>query len=208
VKKLHNLRAALAAALAGLFGPKVSHAERIAAMDAAGCDVARRVALRESAYVSGHYTLECRAADGSLRWAEDVVNLVVTAGKNDLLDKYMAGSGYTAAWYLGLIDSAGYTTGPAAGDTMASHGGWAESTVYSNANRPAVSWNAASASSKSSTATAFNINGTATIKGAFLVTNNTKGGTSGLLYSAGTFSGGDRSVQSGDTLNVTYTASA
>jgi hypothetical protein len=96
----------------------------------------------------------------------------------------------------------------AAGDTSASHAGWTESTAYSNGTRPAPSWGAAAAGSKASTATAYNINGTDTIKGAFLITNSTKGGSTGVLYSAGLFSGGDRAVVNGDTLNVTYTASA
>jgi len=54
----------------------------------------------------------------------------------------------------------------------------------------------------------FSINATATIGGAFLISNNTKGGTTGTLFSAADFqSPGDRSVVSGDTLNVTYTFS-
>jgi hypothetical protein len=49
------------------------------------------------------------------------------------------------------------------------------------------------------------MNGTATIAGAFLC--NVASGTSGVLFSAGDFTGGDKSVASGDTLNVTYTFS-
>lgn len=141
------------------------------------------------------------------KWSAGFANLITTAGKNDLWDKYLAGSSYTAAWYLGLVDNAGFSA-YAAGDTMSSHAGWAESTAYSNSTRVAVSWNAASSGSKASTASAFTINATATLDGAFLTTGSAKGGTTGVLFSAGAFTGGDRSVANGDTLNVTYTASA
>jgi len=54
----------------------------------------------------------------------------------------------------------------------------------------------------------FTINGTTTVGGAFLTSNDTKGGTTGTLFSAADFqSPGDRSVVSGDILNVTYTFS-
>lgn len=185
----------------------MSQTERIAAADAAAAGIGRASNAVEHLDLGGTYTIECYGQDGALKWTDVVHNLVTTVGKNDLLDKYLAGSAYTAAWFLGLIDLTGYT-GVAAGDTAASHAGWAESTPYSNATRPAPSWGAASAGSKASTATAFNINATATIKGAFLIGNSTKGGSTGVLYSAGLFSGGDRAVANGDTLNVTYTASA
>ena len=143
------------------------------------------------------------------KWADSINNLVTDVGANDALDKYLSGSAYTAAWYLGLISLTGYTTGVAAGDTMASHGGWAEDVMYSNATRVAPSFAAAAARSKAtSVAAAFNINGTTTtIKGCFLTSNSTKSGTTGILYSAGLFTGGDKAVAAGDTLNVTYTAS-
>lgn len=140
------------------------------------------------------------------KWHDAAPNLVCTGGKNDALDKYLAGSAYTAAWYLGLISSTSYT-GVAAGDTMASHAGWTESTAYSQANRVAPSFAAASGGSKATSAAAsFSINAAATIKGPFLSSNNTKSGTTGILYSAGLFSSGDRTLANGDTLNVTYTA--
>ena len=94
-----------------------------------------------------------------------------------------------------------------AGDTMVTHGGWTENTGYAAATRPAPTWNAASSGSKATTATAFSINASGTIGGAFMTTDNTKGGTAGILYSAGNFTGGNRTVANGDTLNVTYTAS-
>lgn len=142
------------------------------------------------------------------KWEDDFQNLVTTAGKNDALDKYLAGSAYTAAWYLGLISSTGYTTGADAADTMGSHGGWAEDQNYSQGARPTTAWAAASAGSKAlSSAASYSINASTTIKGAFLTSVATKGGTTGVLYSAGLFTNGDKVVGNGDTLNVSYTAS-
>jgi hypothetical protein len=182
------------------------HSEKINAIDATGVSIGRSGGMAELADAHGRYVVECLDADGNVKWTEEIENLVVTAGKNNLLDNFFAGSAYTAAFYLGLVDGGSAPT-YAAADTMASHAGWTENTGYSNSTRPAVSWNAASAGSKASSAVSFNINATGTIAGAFLTTNSAKSGTSGTLYSAGSFTGGNRSVASGDTLNVTYTAS-
>ncbi len=155
------------------------------------------------------YRFECYDSEGRLKWVEEIPNLTVNAGLNDLLDKYFKGSAYTAAWYVGLVDLTGFT-GYAAGDTMASHAGWAESTAYSNANRPTLTLGAVSGQSVDNSASkaVFNINATATIKGGFVVTNNTKGGTTGTLYGAANFTAGDRAVVNGDTLNVQVTLTA
>lgn len=179
--------------------------EEINSTDASGASVIRSVGLSDSAKATGFYIVECRDALGNLKWEDTIENLVTTAGKNDLLDKYLAGSAYTATWYLGLISLTSYTTGPAVGDTMASHGGWAEDQNYSQAARPTTAWSAASAGAKAlSSALTFSINATTTIKGAFLNTVSTKGGTTGTLYSAGLFTGGDKAVANGDTLSVSY----
>jgi hypothetical protein len=50
----------------------------------------------------------------------------------------------------------------------------------------------------------FNINATATIRGAFLVNNSTKGGSTGTLYGEGDFAIA-RSVVSGDSLSIKIT---
>jgi hypothetical protein len=191
------------------------NSEQIAPTDKAGASIAKSGDTQETVSMVGSYTIECIAADGTVRWTETIENLVVNVGKIDLLDKYFSGSTYTAAWYLGLVDGGSTPTYNAA-DTMSSHAGWTESTAYSNATRPAPSWGSATATgggagsagtgSKATTATAFNINATATIAGAFLTTGSAKSGTTGTLYSAGSFTGGNRSVINGDTLNVTYTA--
>jgi len=175
---------------------------------------ARYIAIRDRMYGArglGRHdiarSLELLLADIplELRWADGFGNLVVTGGKNDLLTNYFKGSSYTAAFYVGLVDNASFSA-IAAGDTMASHSGWIESTAYSNANRPTLTLGTASAGSidNSAAKASFSINATATINGAFCTTNNTKGGTSGTLYSAGSF-GSTRSVINGDTLNVQVT---
>lgn len=146
-------------------------------------------------------------------------NLVTTVGKNLALDTLLAGSAYTTVGpYLGLISNVSYTTGPAAGDTMVSHGGWTEAggtnaPTYT-APRKTLSFSAASGGSKATSAAAsYSItSGTNVIvKGCFLVTGtgavSTIDNTAGTLYSAGLFSGGDKTVSNGDTLTVSYTAS-
>jgi hypothetical protein len=151
------------------------------------------------------YLFECYDKHGHLKWTETVDNLVVNVGLNDVLTQYFKGASYTAAFYVGLKDSGTI----AAGDTMASHAGWTEDTNYSNANRPTLTLGSVSGQSVDNSASkaVFNINGTATIAGAFVSTSNTKGGTTGTLYGAADF-GASRAVLSTDTLNVTITLTA
>lgn len=181
--------------------------EKANAAERNGAGISTPSILSESAHATGRYVVECRDAAGNVKWSDAIENLVTTAGRNDALDKYLAGSSYTAAWYLGLIGGSGYT-GVAAGDTAASHGGWTESAAYTQGTRPTAAWAAASGGSKSlSAAAVFTMNADATIKGCFLISNSAKSGTTGILYSAGLFTGGDKVVQSGDSLNVSYSAS-
>lgn len=57
----------------------------------------------------GVYTVECRGADGELKWSDTFDNVVTTVGRNYLMDNGMAGSAFTAAYYMGLISSVGWT---------------------------------------------------------------------------------------------------
>ena len=166
----------------------------------------------EVAKATGKFLIECFDKDGNLKWVAEESNLVVNVGL-----QYLAGVGLTSTaqittWYIGLY-GAGASNTPAATDTAASHAGWTEVTPYSNATRPSATFTAAtnanpSVVTNSGTPAAFTINASATVGGAFLISNSTKGGTTGTLFSAADFqSPGDRSVVSGDTLNVTYTFS-
>ena len=116
----------------------------------------------------GHYEVICYDKDGNEKWRDVIENVVTTVGKNLALDTYLAGSGYTVTGpYMGLISSVSYTTGPVAGDTMASHGGWTEAGATNaptySAPRKTCAWSSASSGSKSlSSALSFAITSTAT----------------------------------------------
>jgi len=193
----------------------MSNIEKLNVQDAPSASVTIGKNANEDMVITGRFTATCYDSEGNLKWEEHFPNLVVNVGKIDLLNKYFAGTSYTAAWYLGLVNGGTSPTYNAA-DTMSSHSGWTEITGYSNSTRPAASFGSATASGGgagsagtgtiSTSATAFNINATNTVAGAFLTTSNTIGGTTGTLFSAGSFTSGNRSVLSGDVLNVTWTA--
>lgn len=152
------------------------------------------------------FTFECFDKDGNLKWKEEGPNLIVNTGLDDILDKFWKGSAYTASFFVGLVSA---TPTVAAADTMASHAGWTEVTNYSEANRLALTLGAVSGQSVStSSAASFSINATVSIGGGFITTNNTKGGSTGTLIGAKAFTGGNKSADSGDTLNVNVTISA
>lgn len=161
----------------------------------------------------GIFTVTCVGADGVEKWSDTFPNLVVNVGLQDMNAKYFQGSGYTAAWYLGLVQGPGSGTTFAAADTLATHAGWTElvaGTAYTG-NRKAVTFGTATTAdpsvitnSASPSSFAMLVNGTV-VAGALLTT--AASGTSGVLFSAGDFTGGDKTVDNGDTLNVTYTFS-
>lgn len=153
------------------------------------------------------YRVECRDKHGNLKWVDEFPNLVVTLGRNKLIDDTFRSSGYTSAWYVGLTSG---TPTPNAADTMSSHGGWTEVTAYDESVRQTLTLSAASAGSSSNAGSpcVFTISSDGTtIGGVFIATDSTKGGTSGTLYSVGAFTAADKSLDDGDTLTVTATVS-
>ncbi len=179
------------------------------AKDQVSATLVTRPGLGETVGAGGVYTVECVGPDGQVKWADSFHNLVMNGGLANMNGAYLAGSAQSTTWYLGLVTGPGSGTTFAAGDTLASHAGWTESTAYTG-NRKAVTFGAATTANpsvitNSASPSSFSMNATATIAGAFLC--NVATGTSGVLFSAGDFTGGDKSVASGDTLNVTYTFS-
>ena len=167
--------------------------------------------------LKGIYHVECRDKDGNLKWEDVIHNLVTTVGKNHMFDNYLAGSAYTVTGpFMGLISSVSYSA-IAAGDTMASHAGWTEAGITNaptySGGRKTAAWAAASGGSKAlSAALSFTMTGAGTVKGCFIVLGSgavsTVDNTSGTLFSAGLFSGGDKIVANTDVINVSYSVGA
>jgi len=154
--------------------------------------------------VGGIFDVVCIGSDGKEKWRDTAKNLVPDAALNHILDVILHGTTAVATWYVGL-KGAGT---PVAGETLASHSAWTENTAYTGDRQEYVE---AAASGKSTTNSAnkasFSITSdTQTIAGAFLASVAT--GTSGIELCAADFTGGNKSCDSGDTLQVTYTISA
>jgi hypothetical protein len=195
--------------------------ESVNVKDSNGAGVTRGSGIAEQLKLKGQYFAKCFNENGNLKWEDTIDNVVTDVGANQLLDSAF-GAGPVAGPYLGLISSVGYTGVPVVGNTMSSHSTWNEagngvnypnwSTPSSNA-RATIAFAGASGRAKAlSSAASFVIatNG-GTVKGCFIVfgtgavaTNNS---TAGVLYSAGLFTGGDKVVGIGDTLNVSYSTS-
>jgi len=190
--------------------------ERADARECNDATVIRGSGLDEQAAAHGVFTAECIGADGRVKWRDTFSNVVQTVGKNLMLDTAFAGAAYTVTGpHMGLISSTSYSA-VSDGDTMASHAGWLEAGGTNapsyTGNRKTAVWSAATAGGKAlSVALSFEITGTGTAKGAFLVFGSgasaTKDNTGGTLWSAGTFSTGDKAVVNGDTLSVNYSTS-
>ena len=157
--------------------------------------------------IHGTYHAVCYDIAGNIKWEDDIENLVTTVGKNFTLDTTL-GNTAGGAVVMGLKG-----TGTAVvADTQASHASWLEvglanAPTYSG-NRPTPSFSSASSGSKAtSAAVSFSMTGTGTVAGCFINIGGsaTKDNTTGTLFSAGDFSS-SKSVVSGDTIAVTYTA--
>ena len=167
--------------------------------------------------IHGNYIFKCFDKTKKLKWEDTIENVVMTLGKNELLDKALSGSGFTVVGpFMGLISSVDYTGIPVAADTMASHATWFE--VDATSHFPTIAarlttdgrWSPAAGGMKALTSpvsfTIITMGGT--IKGGFLVFGagavDTLGSTTGILLSAGLFAGGDKVVEVDDIVEASY----
>jgi len=170
--------------------------------------IAQRLAhkmLRSRIKFGGVFHVE-HYRNGELLATYDMPNGVTDLGVNHVLDVAFHEAAATATWYLGLVDNSGFSAFANA-DTSASHGGWNEFTSYSESDRLAWTEGAAAARAITNAATVdFSINGSGTVKGVFLISDDTKSGTTGVLFATAAFSS-NVPVLNGDDLKVTYTVS-
>lgn len=177
--------------------------ENMKIQDSSDTAIVANHGVSDGVYPCGSFKITCYAPDGSIRWEEESPNLVVNAGKNDLLNRYFRAVGYTANFFVGLKTAGSIN----AADTMLSKS-WSEITGYSNTFRPTYTTVSPTTQSITNAASpaVFNISASNTVGGCFITTSNAIGGTTGTLFSAVDFATA-RSVVNGDTLTVTYSVS-
>ena len=154
--------------------------------------------------IGGTFSVDCYGPDGTLKWTDIAKNIVVNVGLDHILDVVLHGTTPVNPWYVGLKNAGS----PVAGDTLATHGSWTENANYTG-TRPDYVEAAASSQSVTNAASkaSFAINTNAqTIAGAFLCSVDS--GTSGTLLCVADFTGGNKTADSGDTLDVTYVIGA
>jgi hypothetical protein len=177
----------------------------------------------ETVGMEGHYVAKCYDKNGNLKWEDTIDNLVMAIGKQLMLDTLLSGSAYTATVRMGLVSGASSPT-YAAANTQGSHVGWIESGLANaptySGSRPTITFLSASSNGVASpsnvttktgtAAVTFTFTGSGTVAGCFININGsaTIDDTAGTLYSAGSFTGGNKSVAATDQLNVTYSTTA
>lgn len=182
--------------------------EKLNPVDTCSAVVRRGGHSQETAHAWGNFEVVCTGPDGQVRWIEFVKNQVVNEGKNYILDNSLAGSAFTTTGpKMSLVTNTGFSAYTST-DTYGTHTGWADSTAYTA--RQAVTWAAASGGTKAANSVSFSITASDTVRGCamYFTVNTTPANTaaaSSILLSAGDFTGGNKSVGSGDTIQVSYT---
>lgn len=162
--------------------------------------------ITQEGKMRGKFKVEITRVDGRVENFE-FYNDIVNVGKNMIFNVMFNSATQSPTWYIGLVSATSFTAF-AAGDTMSSHAGWAESAVYSGGVRP--TWTCGSATGQAITNASpvtFNITGSDTLQGIFVCDNNTLNGTAGNLWAEAAFAS-TVPVNNGDQVKITYTVSS
>jgi len=197
---------------------------RMSVNQKAGCSLVRSRKAEDELQPRGRFVVE-HFRKGVKIGHYEFPNGITNQGKNKLLDVMFHGVSAITTWWLGMIDNAGYTA-LAATDTYQNIGQsgnqWAEFTSYTDAGNGGSSstrpeWTEGAASGQAitnGTPVVFDITGSATVKGLFLVggianaQNKSNHEAGGILWATALFGTGDVPVNANDQLKVTYTVSA
>lgn len=156
--------------------------------------------LKEGMRFMGQFMAECYDKDGNLKWVERGRNLVVNEGLDHVLNVVFHGSSQVSPWYIGVKTASGGIT---ATDVLSAHGGWTEFTSYTGTRKEYVeSASSGQSIDNSGSPASFSITGSGTVAGAFVC--SVTSGNAGVLFCCSDFTV-TRTVDSGDTVNVTYT---
>ncbi len=142
--------------------------------------------VHEGLLLKGRFVIERWSPYGVRLGRYHFPNQVLLAGMKSILDIMFDAGTQITTWYMGLIGGSTVTIDE--DDTPSSHSGWTEDQNYDEATRPIWNPRAATASGKikNSSSSEFTMNAATTIRGLFIISENTKGGTSGTLWSAAT----------------------
>lgn len=144
-----------------------------------------------------------RDKDGNIKDEFTFSNRIVNEGLDYALGTALTGEVQQTTWYIGLISGSPTVD---ATDTISEHPGWTEVTDYSEEGRQEwVSGSVADQSVNNSGSPAvftFSEDGVE-VGGAMLIADDTKGGTTGILFAAGAFEKGNKTFDIDDNIEVT-----
>lgn len=168
---------------------------------------------------AGTYRVVCRDSTGRIRWEETVGNFLLDEGEFGILDIALRGGTAPSSWYIGLFTS-DLTVAPTETNTLASLN---TAGPYEPTNVQCPGYSARAAVNRDATVNGWSLDLSAgdyeastktvswpavgdwakTIRWLFLTTTGTAGDTTGKLFSLAQLLH-DRTVYSGDVLDVTY----
>lgn len=160
---------------------------------------------KQGCLVSGEYFGRVNGGE----WEKEGNNLVTTEGLAHILNVAMGGKAKATGYYLSLFSGA---TAPAANWTAANFASVSSEIVsmtegYTNATRPQWVSTDTATNSIENLANLATINiataGQLNVTGAALLTNSTRGATTGVLISAAKYSAA-RTFQNGDVYDLSY----
>ncbi len=149
--------------------------------------------------LGGVFHVRCIGPDGKVKWEHMASNLIVNQGIQHVLDITFTGAEIQVdPWYIGLCNA---DPAPQAAHTLTDI---SEFTDYSGNRKEWVEVRSGQELSNTASKASFAITENASsIGGAFLC--SAASGTEGTLMSYSAFTTGNKSADSGDTLEVTYT---